>query len=474
MKQFLCVLCVAMLLIPLLCGVGVYAVTGINILPEGTAAMDSSANDWIPFGGGKIEYRQVGGNVILAYQTIPGKSWCSPAIEIFQPILANGSGVYQLELDIKVSTSQETTSCNTLLRCTNRTSHCTTANEDNTEYRGSLGRITGLRNDFWQHFSTTFEVTKEDISGADTWFFCFDSIGEDISYIYLDNVALIKQSEDFAPTPIMPTPIQPTPKPFQNNTANSFSTVTSNKITTDNGKNLIEKASAEFEGISNVTNTQWYAFQGENMVVDGTGYVGNCITMQSVPYSWSSPAINIYQYITEPGPYTVSLMMRVVFTGEATTPSLTLRGDAQNSFIQKQDTQFFTGIGSVQDKIESGQWYELLGTFTAVESDLAGAHNWTICLGGLPEQTVSVSIDSISLIKGAAVLPADENNETEQNAAASKVIFNPLTGVAAIATAAVTVSIVLITISLKIKSKKRGYLSNSSSCISKPDSDCPK
>lgn len=195
--------------------------------------------------------------------------------------------------------------------------------------------------------------------------------------------------------------------------------------------------------------------------------------MYNVRYSWCSPALNIYPYITQSGQYIVAMLIRVEFNGTASSPSLTLRGDSQNSFIQNHNTQFFTGIGGTQEKIVSGEWTAVSGTFTVTQGDLAGAHHWALCLGNLPEDTVSVSIDGVSLVKDGNVQPpaggGQQNNQNGQNElnssmeTGSKVIFNPLTWAAAIGTAGATLSLVLVAIAFKIKRNRAAQSSESSS-----------
>ena len=464
MKRMVSLLCAAALFCLVFYGTAASAVTGSNLLPADASEMHPSKAYWFPFGG-ELEYRQVEGNSILVYPTLPGKSWCSPAVEIFNLIQASGAGEYRIEFDIMVSTSQASTGLNTLFRCTNQTSLCTSANDDKSEFRGSLGRIDEISNNTWRHFSSTFGVSREDIVGSNSWILCFDAIGEDISYIYLDNVSLVKQSENYASP-------APTPIPPQQN-SDPLMAVTDAKISADNGTNLIEKASADFDTISDASGCRWFPFQGDALTVEKTGYQGNCITMYNVRYSWCSPALNIYPYITQSGQYIVAMLIRVEFNGTASSPSLTLRGDSQNSFIQNHNTQFFTGIGGTQEKIVSGEWTAVSGTFTVTQGDLAGAHHWALCLGNLPEDTVSVSIDGVSLVKDGNVQPPaggeQQNNQNGQNElnssmeTGSKVIFNPLTWAAAIGTAGATLSLVLVAIAFKIKRNRAAQSSESSS-----------
>lgn len=465
MKRTVSLLCAAALFCFAFFGITASAVTGTNLLPKDASEMNPSNDSWFPFGG-EIEYRQTEGNSILAYPTLPGKSWCSPAVEIFGLIQASGAGEYRMEFDIMVSTSQASTGLNTLFRCTNNTSLCTSANDDKSEFRGSLGRINEIGNNTWRHFSSTFGVSREDIAGSNSWILCFDAIGDDISYIYLDNVILVKQSENY-------TPPKPTPVPPQEN-SNPLTVVTDVKISADNDTNLIEKASADFDTISDAGGCRWFPFQGDSLTVEKTGYQGNCITLHNVRYSWCSPALNIYPYITQTGQYIVAMLIRADFNGAASSPSLTLRGDSQNSFIQKHNSQFFTGIGGTQKEIVSGEWTAVSGTFTVAQGDLAGAHHWALCLGNLPEDTVSVSIDSVSLVRGGNMQPpsggGQQNGQNGQNewnggpeTGTSKIIFNPLTWAAAIGTGGATLSFVLVAIAFKIKRNRSDQSSGSSS-----------
>ncbi len=461
MTRTVSLLCAAALICLVFCGITGSAVTGINLLPQDASEMNPFNDSWFPFGG-ELEYRQMEGNSVLVYSTLPGKSWCSPAVEIFSLIQASGAGEYRLEFDIMISTSQVSSGLNTLFRCTNNTSVCTSANDDKSEFRGSVGRINEISNNTWRHFSSTFGVSQEDIAGNNSWILCFDAIGDDISYIYLDNVSLVKQSETY-------TPPTPTPIPPQEN-SDPLMEVTDVKISADNGTNLIEKASADFDTISDASGCRWFPFQGDALTVEKTGYQGNCITLHNVRYSWCSPALNLYPYITQTGQYSVAMLIRVDFKGAASSPSLTLRGDSQNSFIQKHNSQFFTGIGGTQKEIVSGEWTAVSGTFTVSQGDLTGAHHWALCLGNLPEDTASVSIDSVSLVRGEAIqLPQEETQQNGQNQlngsmeTGSKVIFNPLTWAAAIGTTGVTLSLVLVAIVLKIRRNRSDQSSGSSS-----------
>lgn len=459
MKRIFAFLCSA----ALLCCIPVFAAPEGNLLPAAVSQMNPSNQAWFPFGG-TVEYRQEEQNTFLAYKTQPGQSWCSPALDLFGWVKKGGAGEYQIQFDIMVSTSLEKTALNALFRCSNKTTHCTTPNDDATEFRGGLGRMDEMVHDVWRHITVSFDVAKEDLTGTQTWLFCFDSIPDDISYIYLDNVELEKKSDTV-----------PTAKAGQS--ANPVAAISGEKITANNGNNLIEKASADFDNIQDLKESRWVSFQGSPVLVEKGGYVGNCIAMYDVPYSWSSPALNIYPYIKEPGQYTISMLVKVVFEGEAANISITLRGDSANSFIQDHTTQFFSGIGGAE--VTSGQWAVATGTFLVAPEDLQDAHNWMVCLGNLPANSASVRIDSVELIKNTAMNPPPGSGQTggqnnqgalnngqnnansqggqneQSSGSGSKVLFNPLTWAVAIGAAGVTLSIVILTIAVKIKWAKR-------------------
>lgn len=431
MKKCYALLCAVLVFTGALAAQGaVSAEASANLLSSANSYMTSPYNAWYVFQDGELQYSS-GENPYLIFKTVSGKNWCSPALNLGCVPMG---GVFQLDYDIYLVSGYDVTSLNNVIRSKNQLSLSTAYNKSSASYYGSIGRLQARTNQ-WVHFTTTFGIRNEESHLlSQEAMFCFDNIGADITYIYLDNVELrlldytytatmqpIDPNGELNPTPV-PTPrlfdslstmpptappaVLPTVPPVQTpvlpsaaptvvlETAEPFSPAAGD------GENLLEPASSSFEGIDPGVEVSWVKQNG-TLKIDENGYEGSCLTLCDIS-SGDSPYLKLSKYITEPGLYTVSLMLRVTYAGEAepAVPSLTLQSSTPGGmFSSSRDGRYFSDIAVAPQALEDQQWYELSGSF-AVE-ELPGENaQWMLFVSGLPAQVQQISIDNVSLVRG--------------------------------------------------------------------------
>ena len=400
-----------------------------NLLSSANSYMTSPYNAWYVFQEGQIQYSP-GENPYLIFKTVSGKNWCSPALNLGCVPMG---GVFQLDYDIYLVSDYDVTSLNNVIRSKNQLSLSTAYNQSTSSYYGSIGRLQARTNQ-WVHFTTTFGIRNEESHLlSQEAMFCFDNIGADIAYIYLDNVELrildytytatmqpIDPNGELNPTPVptprlfaslptapptvppavlptipaVQTPVLPSAAPtVAAETAAPFSTAAGD------GENLLEPASSSFEGIDPGVEVSWVKQNG-TLKIDENGYEGSCLTLCDM-FSGDSPYLKLSKYITEPGVYTVSLMLRVTYAGNAelAVPSLTLQSSTPGSmFSSSRDGRYFCDIAVASQALEDQQWYEVSGSFTVEELPGKNAQ-WMLFVSGLPAQVQQISIDNVSLVR---------------------------------------------------------------------------
>ncbi len=448
MKKYCAVLCAAVMLIGLL-GVTGYAAPSNNLLNSADSYMTSPYNAWYVFQEGNIEYSS-GENPYMIFQTVSGKNWCSPALNLGAVPMG---GIFQLDYDIYLVSNQNTTSLNNVIRSKYQLSVSTAYNQSTSSYYGSIGRLSNAKTNQWVHYTTTFGIRNEESHLlTQEALFCFDNIGADIAYIYLDNVELrlleytytaTMQPIDMENGELNPTPV-PTPRLSDSSGPSVVTmpptappqTVQTPPLPSATGhvaqetwapflptpvlgeENLLEAASSTFEGILPGMEVSWIKYNG-TLKIDEDGYEGSCLTLYNISQG-DSPYLKLSKYITQPGDYTVSMMVRVACENETDPilPTLTVQSDMPASlFSSAQDGGYFTNIGEASETMVTQRWYELKGTFSVGHNDLPGEDiQWLLCLTGLPEGVSQISVDNVLLTRGElTVTEAPQQTDSSDN-----------------------------------------------------------
>lgn len=443
MKKFISVFLAAVLLAAVFFALPTNA-KGENIVPADGSSEFSHTDLWSNRFGGELSAAPVlkegwSNNYCLAFSRRGLPSWVSPCIDLY-PVLSKdlqerGTDTdYTVEFDVFFSGENpgESTILNALFRCSNAVSLTETANSDNTEFRFRVARY-DIKTGFWYHIVTDpIHFAQSDVSGTQTWYFCFDSIKDDITGIYIDNFCVFQNSgtgtagisagysgltnvgiegEVTAPPEdviLTPSPRATVPPVGPDATALP-------------GENLLSKDDSEFES-AQIT---WQPFGDADYKI-GEGYSGNGLKMISIPYSWSSPAIDISPYITSPGGYSVGLAVKCEGQNRASNISLLIRGRSANSFLRASGENVLTSLSSAYGK--TGEWFFISGQFTVTDEDIKNKNEWLLCLGSISEGTETLTIDNVQLIFGKPSnlkKTGDNGSDSETNAFSNTVELDP-------------------------------------------------
>lgn len=159
--------------------------------------------------------------------------------------------------------------------------------------------------------------------------------------------------------------------------------------------NLLPEKDASFEG--GLKDTLWYSFGGAGFT-SGEGISGDGIKMNYIPQSWSSPAIELSQFISEPGVYSVGFAVKTESKNDTVNMALLIRGVRRNSFIVQHGNNFFYTLDSIKTK--SDTWTYVSGEFEVTQDDIDRKSKWELCLASVPEDVTDIYIDNAELIKG--------------------------------------------------------------------------
>lgn len=416
MKKYISVFITAALLAAVFFALPINA-KGENLVPADDSSEFSHAALWSNHFGGELSAVPVlkegwSNNYCLAFSRKGLSSWVSPCIDLYpvlsEDLLKRGTYTeYTIEFDVFYSGENpgESTVLNALFRCSNPVTLADIENTDNTEFRFRAARHE-IKTGLWYHIITRpiLFSPKEDVYGTQTWYFCFDSIKEDITGIYVDNFCVLPSDEGGSegisvgysglknvgvegevtapPEAVILTPSPKATVPPVNPGATALP-----------GENLLSKDDSEFES----TQITWQPFGDADYKI-GEGYSGNGLKMISIPHSWSSPAIDMSPYITSPGVYSVGLAVKCEGQNSTSSVDLLIRGRSANSFLHSSGNNVLTSLSSAREK--TGEWFFISGQFTVTEDDIKNKNEWLLCLGSISEGTEALTIDNVQLIFG--------------------------------------------------------------------------
>lgn len=392
---------------------------GENLVSEENSSVFKNPSLWSePYGGYitrvKVENSGDTSNCCLGFFRERFYSWESPCIDLYpvigKDIRESGKGKdYVISFDVFFAglAPGEKTLLNALFRCTNEVSASIIQNSESTEFRFAVTRYE-IKTGLWYHIEAPVRFEYTDVSGEQTWNFCFDSLDETVKAIYIDNFSVVEgfdvgsiqngysgqtnagvAGETAAPSYVISQPTAtPTATPIRN-------VIQSPIATAQPGENLLSEDESEFED-SLIT---WIPFGGAVCEI-GEGYSGNGLKMTSVPHSWSSPALDIAPYITSPGVYSVGLAVKVKGESEMSSVNLLIRGTRENSFLHASGNNVLTSLSSARGK--TNEWFFVTGSFTVTEEDIKNKDQWLLCLGSISEGTKSLTIDKVQLVFGKA------------------------------------------------------------------------
>lgn len=391
-SRVLAVLCVFMLLLtaslPALA-----EEEAVNLIPEKISSMDEG-RVWQLYGhSGQLVYRTSLGNRFLSYRRGKWDAWLSPCFDLF-PYLApdvrrNGSGTYRLELDLipVVRNAEKVCSFRTLLRSQSKISTVFEAfNEDNKEYRGQLAEFVSASTECWLHFSVEFCVLREDVPKSDVWNFCFDNLPGSMSGFDLDNLKLVRVSDETFSAPRNVRIIDDRP------------VIEREDVDVPEKVNLLPEKMSTLEGATSLKEAGWYAFAGSDIDLSA-GYQGSGVKMTNMQQSWHSPAIDLLPYIKAPGTYSLSIMYKVDSPEASKGCGFLIRGKVPGDLLKQAGGNVFARLESLN--AETGRWYQLCTTFNVTENDILYEDVWNLCFDGMPTgEGTSITVDNLILIKG--------------------------------------------------------------------------
>lgn len=409
---------------------------GENLVPDEDSSIFLHTSLWSNPFGGTISSAQVirngdEDNYCLAFGREGFGSWVSPCIDLYpvlsKDLLGNTAGgdpvTYKIEFDLFLSGKQNSskkTKINTLFRCSNVVSNSGTTNEDGTEFRFPLGNAE-IYMHYWHHFTLSVRFKLSDVSGIQTWLFCMDSIGNEVTGMYIDNFSVCRTKKNVL-TEIVPDYSGTENAGVAGEYTEEAGTVKSGEIKKPDttplpneaaGKNLLSGSDSDFE----TQDINWYSFGNAKFYFSG-GHSGKGLKMTEIPASWSSPAINVAPYINQPGVYSVGFFVKFEGSNEGSTANLLMRGGSANSFMAKSGANVLATLSEF--KVKNNEWCFVSGEFTVKKSDIANKDEWILCIGSISEGTTAITFDDAQLILGRAtdlkninVIAEEESNEAK-------------------------------------------------------------
>lgn len=472
MKKFISVFLAAVLLAAVFFALPINA-KGENIVPADDSSEFSRADLWSNHFGGELSAVPVlkegwSNNYCLAFSRKGLPSWVSPCIDLY-PVLsedllknsAQGETVrYKIEFDFFIGGDESAaskTQINTLFRCTNEISSTHIANSDNTEFRFSTGD-TEIYMQYWYHFTTSASFAYEDVSGTQQWLFCFDSINDNVTGIYIDNFSVCRTEKSISKK-VTPDYSGTESVGVEGERTEDISIIKAEEIKRpvsipDTGeivttsKNLLTGSDTDFE----TEDVNWYSF-GRAQIAFAEGYEGNGLKMSTIVASWSSPAINIAPYINQAGVYSVGFFIKFEGENEESQANILLRGGSPTSFMDQSGGNVLGTLSTF--RVKNGEWKFVSGEFTVKAEDLANKDEWILCIGSISDGTTTATIDNAQVIFGrmSDLKKGDGSGESElpNNVINSSVELDPSIKNAFYVSLAASVCAAAAVIAFKIK-----------------------
>ncbi len=434
-------------------------VTGVNLVPQADCVMETT-NSWKTIGTCEIGTQQTTTkdgkkDQALRATGLGVDTWSSPSYDIYNAIKADvekyGSGRYAITFNLMFEGEEgKEYDFNFLVRASNKTDLFSNGDGGAGGYRCSLGRGR-IKSGVWRNVSTTFGISKSDVQGEETWVLCFDGIKEDIKSIWIDDFTLMRVSDDATPK-VKNFMCVDSPK-YMATGGQQTSNDEETKEETKKGINLLENYTPTFSGLATWQQSGWEGFVAGKMSLSDEGYSGNCLKMETPEKTWGSPALNVYNYIDEPGQYTFAVFVKYDGNNEKKF-NFIIRGTKVTSFIRESGSNFIGPLGA--KKVTAGQWSKVVFTFNVTADDLKTEDSWKICISTVDNDIQALYFDEAVLIKGdASNLPddptPDEGVILEQKAEKEeKQLYDPETKDVAVKTLIITAVVVFVVISTKI------------------------
>lgn len=171
--------------------------------------------------------------------------------------------------------------------------------------------------------------------------------------------------------------------------------------------NLIPDKSSTFNKVSTVDETAWTEKYGDiSPEISSDGYEGtNCLYYEkeaSGSSAYYSPAINLAQYITSEGAYTVRFKYKVTADETLSPFYCAIRGTADdcNSFIKETDGNFYADFAAAPLTVP-GDWQDYELSFFVKAEDIKSSAVWNFCLHRISDKVTGICIDNFELFSDA-------------------------------------------------------------------------
>lgn len=156
---------------------------------------------------------------------------------------------------------------------------------------------------------------------------------------------------------------------------------------------LPEKASV-FDTAQSVEDTFWTKKYGSPTVTLSDDGAPNKSLKFTTPNSYSSPAINLADYITYAGTYNISFDYKVKSTVDTVPFTVLIRSDKVYSFTKQVGSNIYGEIGKAQLGAND-VWYTFSSSVTVTEDDLANKSEWNLCVHNINSSVSEIYIDNV-------------------------------------------------------------------------------
>ncbi len=244
-------------------------------------------------------------------------------------------------------------------------------------------------------------------------------------------------------------PATKTPASSPTATVDVLSTVTPKPkemlpVTNDTGKeeivetinNLLTEEQSTFDGIEKISQSGWTYFKDGKVELSLTDGVdgSQCLKYTGGSTNYSSPMLNLQNYIKEAGEYKISFMVKLggedVDTISGSGFAILVRGlsaNDANTFIVKSPTsENYRYVPSATIDGDIDDWMTVEFSLSVFDEDIDGKkHNWILCMHTIDEKVEEIYIDNVQVgtVKSSAPPEVQKLVSTAETWVANEMTF---------------------------------------------------
>lgn len=166
-----------------------------------------------------------------------------------------------------------------------------------------------------------------------------------------------------------------------------------NETSTVYATNVLPEKASVFDTAQSVSDTLWSKKYGSPTVtLSDDGAPNKCLKF-TVPNKYSSPAVNLADYITYAGLYRISFDYKVKTSKDVEPFRALIRSDKVYSFTKQVGNNIYGEIGKAQLSANN-VWYTFTAYLNVTEDDLKNKDRWDLCVHEVNSAVSEIFIDN--------------------------------------------------------------------------------